>query len=107
MKATRIFETCLYVDDLKKAEEFYGRVLELESFAKVADRHVFFRCGQAVFLLFNPQSTSAEEHRTHGAMGPGHVAFHMTPQEVESWKAQLRTNGVEIESEHKWPNSGI
>ena len=107
MKATRILETCLYAENLSEAEEFYHRVLGLEAFAKVEDRHVFFRCGAAVFLIFNPTMTSAEDFLAHGAVGEGHVAFHMRPDEVEGWKAHFESQGVPIESEHSWPGGGI
>ena len=42
MKAKRVLETCLYVDDLEKAEAFYRQVFGLELYAKVEGRHVFF-----------------------------------------------------------------
>lgn len=40
-----ILETVLYVHDLAAAEDFYGRVLGLETVAAAAGRHVFYRCG--------------------------------------------------------------
>ena len=107
MKVGRVLETCLYAEDLGEAEEFYRRVLGLEAFARVEDRHVFFRCGNAVFLLFNPAATSAEEFLAHGAVGEGHVAFHMRPDEVEDWKAHFKAHNVPIESEHTWPSGGL
>ena len=107
MKANRVLETCLYAEDLQQAEEFYRRVLGLEAFARQEGRHVFFRCGESVFLLFNPAKTSADENLQHGAVGEGHVAFHMRPDEVEAWKAHLQAHHVPIESEHTWPNGGL
>ena len=52
MKVSEVLETCLYVDDLKKAEVFYATILGLKVIAKVEGRHVFFRCGNRVFLIF-------------------------------------------------------
>ena len=57
MKAKGILETCLYVDDIDAAEEFYGRVLGLERYGRLKERHVFFRCGEQLFLLFNASET--------------------------------------------------
>ncbi|MGH2457249.1 MAG: VOC family protein, partial [Chloroflexota bacterium] len=48
MRAERVLETCLYVDDLTAAEAFYASVLGLELFSKVPGRHVFFRCGEGM-----------------------------------------------------------
>lgn len=110
MQAARILETCLYVNDLAAAEEFYSRVLGLKAFARVEGRHLFFRCGQGVFLLFNPVRSSQAEGSlpvpTHGAQGAGHVAFAMAEAEIERWREHLRQNGVEIETEITWPSGG-
>jgi catechol 2,3-dioxygenase-like lactoylglutathione lyase family enzyme len=108
MQATRILETCLYVDDLDVAERFYGRVLGLARFAGVAGRHAFFRCGDGVFLLFNADATARAggEVPPHGAHGPGHVAFAMAMEEVDGWREQLRGAGVPIEAEMTWPGGG-
>ena len=109
MYANRIIETCLCVEDLDAAEDFYGRVLGLERFAKVEGRHVFFRCGDAVFLLFNAEKTKAKtggDVPGHGTVGAGHVAFAMEESEIEAWREQLEREGVEIESDYTWPNGG-
>lgn len=110
MQVNQVLETCLYVDDLEAAERFYSRVLGLNAFTKVEGRHVFFRCGAGVFLLFNPAKTSQADGPlpvpTHGAQGPGHVAFAMPAAEIESWREQLRRHRIEIEAEITWPSGG-
>lgn len=52
-----MLETALYARDLDKAETFYEDVLGLEKIARAANRHVFFRCGPGVLLIFNPDET--------------------------------------------------
>lgn len=52
-----ILETALYADDLDAAEAFYGGILGLETITRQANRHVFFRCGPGVLLIFNPKET--------------------------------------------------
>jgi catechol 2,3-dioxygenase-like lactoylglutathione lyase family enzyme len=108
MRAERILETCLYVHDLEAAEEFYRRVLGLEPLSRVAGRHVFFRCGDGVLLLFNPAETRRPtgDVPIHGADGPGHVAFAIRRGEVAAWREQLRQQGVTIEQELTWPSGG-
>ncbi len=108
MQVKHILETCLYVDDLAAAEQFYGRVLGLERFAGVDGRHVFFRCGGQVFLLFNPSKTEQRggDVPAHGAHGPGHVAFAVTEAELPGWRAHLARHGVEVEAEIDWPRGG-
>jgi len=109
MRPNRIIETCLYVDDLLEAEKFYTNVMGLELYAKVDGRHVFFRCGEGMFLVFNGNATTEPSKMgipVHGATGEGHTAFHMTEDEIEGWKSRLDDSGVEIECEYEWPSGG-
>ncbi len=82
MGGLRVLETSLYVDDLDAAERFYHGVLELEVHGRHPGRHVFFRCGGGVLLVFAPAATAVATAVVdgtsippHGADGPGHVAF--------------------------------
>ena len=108
MQATRILETCLCVEDLDAAEEFYTRVLGLKVFSRAEGRHVFFQCGAGMFLLFNARQTSqaAGNMPGHGTVGPGHAAFAFTEDELAGWRAQLHAAGVPIECEIEWPHGG-
>ena len=108
MHAREILETCLYADDLEAAERFYTRVLGLARIAAVPGRHVFFRCGGRVFLVFNPEKTSAGGGPVpgHGATGPGHTCFAASAEEMDGWREHLRAKGVEIEQEVEWPGGG-
>lgn len=107
MRAREILEAVVYAPDLEAAEAFYTGVLGLEPVGRVEGRHVFFRCGGRVFLVFDPAATIAGERIPgHGAHGPGHVAFAMTAGELEGWRTQLREKGVEIEQEVEWPGGG-
>jgi catechol 2,3-dioxygenase-like lactoylglutathione lyase family enzyme len=107
MQAREILEACVYADDLEAAERFYAGVLGMEVIARVEGRHVFFRCGGRVFLVFDPAATAdGGVVPGHGARGPGHVCFAMREDELDGWRAHLRARGVEIEAEHTWPGGG-
>lgn len=109
MKVSRILETCLYVDDLEAAERFYTEVMGLERYAITAGRHVFFRCGEGMLLVFDPKATRIDAQNgvpPHGATGQGHVAFEMDEGEIEPWKTRLAESGVEIESDHTRSSGG-
>ena len=108
-----VLESCLYATDLDAAEQFYVDVLGLERYSSVHGRHVFFRCGHGMFLVFNPERTSGEPSRVngaivpaHGATGPGHVAFAIPDAEIPAWRSKLEAAGVAIESEVAWPRGG-
>jgi catechol 2,3-dioxygenase-like lactoylglutathione lyase family enzyme len=106
-----VLETCVYAADLEAAERFYADVLGLEPFARVAGRHVFFRCGAGVFLVFNPEATSVPPSAgrpvpLHGARGAGHAAFAVRAAELPPWRERLTEHGVAIEAEVEWPGGG-
>lgn len=107
MHAREILEASVYVDDLAAAERFYTGVLGMEVITRVEGRHVFFRCGGRVFLVFNPDATrGGGAIPGHGATGPGHVCFAMGMDEVDAWRARLDAHGVAIETEYTWPGGG-
>ena len=108
MKATHILETCLYVDDLDRAERFYLEVLGLELASRQEGRDVFLRCGSRMLLLFNPLHTRepSDQFPSHGSFGPGHVAFGVREAELPAWADWLAQRGVAIERTIDWPGGG-
>lgn len=113
MRPEGILETVLYADDLDAAEAFYGGVIGLERIARQTGRHVFYRCGSGVLLIFDPERTEVEATLAdapgvppHGARGPGHMAFSAPSSELDRWKRHLTAAGVEIEAEVDWPRGG-
>jgi catechol 2,3-dioxygenase-like lactoylglutathione lyase family enzyme len=107
VRLREILETSLYADDLEAAERFYADVLGLETISCVPGRHVFFRCGDRVFLVFNPARTlEGGRIPPHGASGPGHAAFAVADAELVEWRARLAAHGVEVEMEVDWPGGG-
>ena len=107
LQLRRILETALYADDLNQAESFYTSVLGLNRFAKEAGRHLFFKFGDQMLLIFNPNRTIEEsEAAPHGAHGPGHVAFAVPMSELGGWERRLKEKGVEIEKDVLWPKGG-
>ena|SRR5438093_3756145 len=107
LRIGRILETTLYADDLDHAESFYRTVLGLELFAKEAGRHLFFKCGDQMLLIFNPARTLKEtETAPHGAHGPGHVAFAVSASDLDRWGSRLKEKGVRIENDVVWPRGG-
>ena len=107
MNALRILESSLYADDLEQAESFYTGILGFELSAKEPGRHLFFKCGNQMLLIFNPNRTLNEtELAPHGARGPGHVAFAVRLAELDEWASQLRLRGTNIEYDVSWPKGG-
>jgi catechol 2,3-dioxygenase-like lactoylglutathione lyase family enzyme len=109
---SQVLETALYADDLDAAEAFYGGVLALEKITRAGNRHVFYRCGPGVLLIFNPDETEIHYKDgqlpvpPHGARGPGHLCFRAEAAELDEWRARLERAGVAIESDMEWPQGG-
>lgn len=109
MKIKNIIETCLYAENLKEAEHFYANILKLKLIGSEEGRHLFFKCGEGMLLIFNPNHTQSNQTRVngdiiplHGAKGDGHIAFSV--EDYDQWKEWLQQNNVEIESIVEWPN---
>ncbi|MEM7044432.1 MAG: VOC family protein [Pseudomonadota bacterium] len=101
----RVLETILYVDDLNAAETFYRDGLGLELYSRKDGLFAFFKLGDAMLLLFNPDAAAKNESiPAHGAHGPGHACFAMPESELDAWRDRLTQFGVEIEQEVAWPN---
>ena len=101
---TGILETVLYVADIDRAEAFYRDIMAMPPIGKQPGRHVFFRVGSGVLLLFQASATrQTKSLPPHGANGEIHVCFTTTPSQYEEWKERLKVRGVAIEQETEWP----
>ncbi|APH70923.1 VOC family protein [Aquibium oceanicum] len=113
MRPRSILESALYVTDLVAAEAFYEDVLGLERLAKVEGRHIFFRCGDGVLLLFNGEATQVPPPPDarlpvppHGTSGQGHLCFAAPGDEIDRWRDFLTERGIAIEADFSWPQGG-
>lgn len=110
MQPAAILETALYAPDLTADEGFYAGTLGLPVIVRVPGRHVFFRVGEGVLLVFNPDATEIPSANpalpvpTHGARGPGHVCFAASRDEIAAWRDRFTVAGVAVEAEFDWPN---
>ena len=110
MQPSAILESALYVTDLDASETFYRDVIGLERIAKVEGRHVFFRCGQGVLLLFNAGATQHAPPPDaklpvppHGATGAGHLCFRVSGDALDGMVKRLDEAGIVIEADFRWP----
>jgi XTP/dITP diphosphohydrolase len=110
MKATRILETVLYTRDLAALRTFYENVIGLSIHSELEGKFVFFRCGQQMLLIFNPELSSTQKVEDgpppHGTIGPGHLCFRCTADDLVRWQQQLADHGIGIEKTIDWPQGG-
>jgi catechol 2,3-dioxygenase-like lactoylglutathione lyase family enzyme len=108
MKLKKIIETCIYSDKLDESKIFYSEILGLPLHSEVKDRHLFFRCEDGMFMVFNPRETAKPDFNVpiHGSSGPGHVAFAVQENEFQAWLDFLEDCGIRIEKQINWPYGG-
>lgn len=104
-----ILETVIYASDLEAAERFYRDVFGLEIVRKLPQQFVFFRCGQQMLLIFNPEKSSIADPANliprHGTTGRGHFCFRAENKaEVDLWRDHFISLGLEIEHYQRWNN---
>ena len=107
-----ILETALYVDDLARAREFYGALLELPVLYSDQRMCAFDVAGREVLLLFQRGAS----HETtvlpggtippHDGSGPLHIAFAIPADDLQGWEARLELHGIPIEGRTIWPRGG-
>ncbi|MCC6001201.1 MAG: VOC family protein [Pararhodobacter sp.] len=106
----RALEIALYADDLEQCAAFYEQVIGLERGPQVPGRHVFFRLGEGMLLLFRPSASEQPPNNPampvppHGARGPGHLCFAAKPAALDGWVARLAAAGHPVEADFVWPN---
>ena len=108
-----ILETVIYSDDLAAAKHFYEEVLTLPLAWYEPNRHLMFRVGPSMLLIFNPNDSQSKEIMVagamipqHGCQGRSHFAFEVREDQFETIKQNLTQHGISIESEIKWPAGG-
>ena len=108
-KPSGILETALYVDDLDAADSFYGGILKLDKVGFVENRHIFYRCGEGMLLIFNPAETRFPAEGSisvppHGTSGAGHMCFSATNEEIDEFRKRFEKARIEIERDLRWLN---
>lgn len=107
--AVRIYETVLYAPDTAAAASFYRDALGLRLVEQSEQIGAVFRLDDGgVLLLFDPSRSSPPGRfvPSHGADGPGHIAFSVAPGRIDELRDELPGKGVEIEREIDWPGGG-
>jgi catechol 2,3-dioxygenase-like lactoylglutathione lyase family enzyme len=103
MKFTGIKETCIYVKDLDKTQEFYQDKLGLKVKGRIEEMHVFFEAGRSMLLCFMAHKTKKGGILpSHGAEGCIHFALEVEPKDYIETKIEILQKGIKIEHEQDW-----
>jgi catechol 2,3-dioxygenase-like lactoylglutathione lyase family enzyme len=112
VKLDRVIETCLYVDDLDRAGQFYEQVLGLSGLTRDSRFRAYDVGGESVLLLFQRGATLETVHMPGGTIppddghGPLHMAFAIAADALPQWEERLRERGIEIEGRTDWSRGG-
>jgi catechol 2,3-dioxygenase-like lactoylglutathione lyase family enzyme len=107
-----ILETCLSVQDLVRARDFYSGLFGYPVMRSDERFCAFDIDGKQVLLLFvrgsDPEGTALPFGTIppHGTIGASHIGFRIPPESLVAWKARLGERGIAIESEFQWPTGG-
>ncbi len=107
MVFSKIVETCIYFPDLDKMKEFYQKKLGLELISKKENRHLFFKVGDSMLLIFNPKVTMNEKDIIHGALSPPtmiHFAFQISKNDFRLAKQNILSKNIPAEKVVTWSN---
>ena len=100
MKLERVIETCLYVDNLDRAANFYEQVLGLSALTSDARFRAYDVGGKSVLLLFRRGATLETVRMPGGTIpphdghGPLHMAFAVAADELPKCEQRLRDQSV-------------
>lgn len=104
-------ELALYAEDLLAAETFYSEIIGLSAILRQPGRHVFFRAGQSVLLIFNAAATTQPPTigqtlavPPHGSEGRGHYCFSIPAADIDRWRAIPQTKVSQSSPDIHWPN---
>jgi catechol 2,3-dioxygenase-like lactoylglutathione lyase family enzyme len=104
-----LYETVLYGEDVAALAAFYADVLGIRVVQGPSELSAALRLEDGgMLLLFDPRLAGRPGRPvpSHGASGPGHVAFRVPPGELGRWRTALSEGGVEVEQEVEWANGG-
>ena len=108
-----VIETALYVDDLARSLEFYRGLFGFTLAIEPIDRMVVLDVtDDQVLLLFKKGASIEATVLPFGTIpstdGDGrlHVAFGVSPSDVDAWERRLRNAGIDVQSRIDWPEGG-
>jgi catechol 2,3-dioxygenase-like lactoylglutathione lyase family enzyme len=113
-----LVETALFVEDLHQASAFYEKVLGLKE-VTASETGCVFRVADQRYLLLVTHEGARTPNKTpsgaalapcalphHFGRGPGHIAFGISADALNSWRTRLTKHEVEILSEVTWEGGG-
>ena len=96
-KTGGILESSLYVDDVARAADFYGRIFGFAVIADFGERGCALQAGEHQVLLLFKKGGSRGTVSPHDGAGELHLAFAISVGELAVWEGWLVENGIDVE----------
>jgi len=113
MNVTGVLETAIYVEDVRRAAEFYRRIFGFDEIGRDDRFCALSVAGRQVFLIFKKGATLQPIPLPGGVVPPHdgsgqlHFAFSVPAADLPAWEQRLAENGIAIESRVAWPRGGL
>lgn len=101
-----ILESSLYVADLARSVEFYGRVFGFPIISDFGERGCALQAGDRQVLLLFRKGASRGLASPHDGEGELHLAFAASTADLEAWETWLADNRIAIEERRTWDSGG-
>jgi catechol 2,3-dioxygenase-like lactoylglutathione lyase family enzyme len=107
-----VVETCLYVDEMRRAREFWVELLGLGVLFEDERLCALDTGNRAVLLLFlrcastEPVTLPGGVIPPHDGSGANHIGLAIRPEDFDAWRQRLERSNVTIESLVTWPRGG-
>ncbi len=107
-----VLETGLYVEDMRRATEFYDRLFGFPHMFADDRLCAYNVAGRSVLLLLRKKGSLEPMQRPGGILPPHdgegqqHMAFSITADAWDGWMSRLAETGVAVESVVNWEAGG-
>ena len=105
-KIEGILETSLYVADVNRSAQFYGRIFDFTAISDFGDRGCALEAGNRQVLLLFKKGGSLNMQSPHNGDGELHLAFAIRPEQLANWETWLAESGIVVEERRTWDLGG-
>lgn len=101
-----VLESALYVADVARSAQFYGRVFGFRVISDFGERGCALQAGERQVLLLFKKGASRSIPSPHDGDGELHIAFAIPAAELDRWENWLAENGIAVEEKRTWDAGG-
>jgi catechol 2,3-dioxygenase-like lactoylglutathione lyase family enzyme len=105
-KTEGILESSLYVADVARSAQFYGKIFGFRTISDFGGRGCAMEAGSRQVLLLFKKGGSRTIQSPHDGDGELHLAFAIRAGELAGWEAWLKENEIAVVEKRRWDLGG-